>query len=55
MSKFKEKTGCLLVVNISFYLRGEPIICTPTDAFKCIAGTELKALAARNYLLIKEK
>ena len=41
ISKFKEKTGCPLVVNTSFNVRGEPIICTPTDAFKCFMGTEM--------------
>ncbi|MDC3089272.1 carbamoyltransferase, partial [Alphaproteobacteria bacterium] len=39
ISKFKEKTGCPLVVNTSFNVRGEPIVCTPTDAFKCFMGT----------------
>ena len=55
ISKFKEKTGCSLVVNTSFNVRGEPIICTPTDAFKCFMGTELDVLAVGNYLLIKEE
>ena len=44
ISKFKEKTGCPLVVNTSFNVRGEPIICTPTDAFKCFMGTEMDKL-----------
>jgi carbamoyltransferase len=52
--KFKEKTGCPLVVNTSFNVRGEPIVCTPTDAFKCFMGTELDVLAVGNYLLVKE-
>ena len=55
ISKFKEKTGCPLVVNTSFNVRGEPIVCTPTDAFKCFMGTELDVLAVGNYLLYKEK
>ena len=55
ISKFKEKTGCPLVVNTSFNVRGEPIICSPTDAFKCFMGTELEVLAIGNYLLIKEE
>lgn len=54
ISKFKEKTGCPLVVNTSFNVRGEPIICTPTDAFKSFMGTELDVLAVGNYLLFKE-
>ena len=55
ISKFKEKTNCPIVVNTSFNVRGEPIICTPTDAFKCFMGTELDVLAVGNYLLIKEE
>jgi carbamoyltransferase len=55
ISKFKEKTGCPLVTNTSFNVRGEPIICTPTDAFKCFMGTELDVLAVGNYLLVKEE
>ena len=55
ISKFKEKTGCPLVVNTSFNVRGEPIICTPTDAFKCFMGTELDVLAVGKHLLVKEQ
>jgi len=55
ISKFKEKTGCPIVVNTSFNVRGEPIICTPTDAFKCFMGTELDVLAIGSYLLKKEE
>lgn len=54
ISKFKEITGCPLVVNTSFNVRGEPIICSPTDAFKCFMGTELDVLAIGDYLLYKE-
>ena len=54
ISKFKEKTGCPIVVNTSFNVRGEPIICTPDDAFKCFMGTELDILVIENYLLFKE-
>ena len=55
ISKFKKKTGCSLVVNTSFNVRGEPIICTPTDAFKCFMGTEMDVLAVGNYVLYKEQ
>ena len=55
ISKFKEQTGCPLVVNTSFNVRGEPIICTPTDAFKCFMGTELDVLAVGSFLLLKEE
>ena len=55
ISKFKEKTGCPIVVNTSFNVRGEPIICSPTDAFKCFMGTEMDVLAVGNYLLYKQQ
>ena len=55
ISKFKEKTRCPLVVNTSFNVRGEPIVCTPTDAFKCFMGTEMDMLVIENYLLYKEQ
>ena len=55
ISKFKEKTGCPLVVNTSFNVRGEPIICTPKDAFKCFMGTEMDVLAVGNFVLYKEQ
>ena len=54
ISKFKEKTGCPIVVNTSFNVRGEPIICSPADAFKCFMGTEMDLLAVGNYILYKE-
>ena len=55
ISKFKEKTGCPLVVNTSFNVRGEPIICSPTDAFRCFMGTDMDVLSVGNYLLYKEQ
>lgn len=54
LSKFKELTGCPLIVNTSFNVRGEPIVCSPTDAFRCFMGTELDILVVGNYLLKKE-
>ncbi len=54
ISKFKDKTGIPLIVNTSFNVRGEPIVCTTTDAFKCFMGTELDLLAIGNFLMIKE-
>ena len=53
ISKFYEKTGCPLVVNTSFNIRGEPICCTPADAFKCFMGTELDVLSIGNCFLLK--
>jgi carbamoyltransferase len=55
ISKFKEKTGYPLIVNTSFNVRDEPIVCTPTDAFNCFMGTELDVLVIGNYILYKEQ
>jgi carbamoyltransferase len=55
ISKFKEKTGCSVVVNTSFNVRGEPIVGTPKDAFRCFMGTGLDLLAIGNFVLKKEK
>ena len=55
ISKFKEKTGCPMLVNTSFNVRGEPIVCTPSDAFKCFMGTGLDVLAIGNYILYKDE
>ena len=54
ISKFKEKTGCPIVLNTSFNIRGEPIVCSPKDAFKCFMGTGLDMIAIGNYLLEKK-
>ena len=53
ISKFKEKTGCPVIVNTSFNVRGEPIVNTPTDAFNCFMGTELDYLVIGNCVLDK--
>ena len=55
ISKFKEKTGCPVLVNTSFNVRGEPIVNTPTDAFNCLMGTELDYLVIGNCILDKKK
>ena len=55
ISRFNELTGCPLVVNTSFNVRGEPIVCSPEDAFRCFMGTELDVLALGNYLLFKDE
>ena len=55
VKKFKEKSGCPIVINTSFNVRGEPIVCTPKDAFGCFMGTELDILVVGNFLLIKEE
>jgi len=55
ISKFKEKTGCPVIVNTSFNVRGEPIVNTPTDAFNCFMGTELDYLVIGNCILDKSR
>ena len=51
---FQEKTGCPVIVNTSFNVRGEPIVCTPEDAFRCFMGTGIEILACGNSFLRKE-
>ena len=55
ISKFKEKTGCPVLINTSFNVRGEPIVNTPTDAFNCFMGTDLDYLVIGNCILDKTK
>ena len=55
ISKFKENTGCPIIVNTSFNVRGEPIVNTPTDAFNCFMGTDLDYLVIGNCVLDKNK
>lgn len=52
---FGTLTGCTVLVNTSFNVRGEPIICTPEDAFRCFMGTELDILVIGNILLVKSE
>ncbi|MBP7080746.1 MAG: carbamoyltransferase [Rhodocyclaceae bacterium] len=54
ISRFKELTGCPVLVNTSFNVRGEPIVCTPEDAFNCLMGTDIEFLAVGNCILKKE-
>ena len=53
ISRFKQATGCSVLVNTSFNVRGEPIVGTPEDAFRCFMGTEMETLAVGNCLLRK--
>jgi len=55
ISKFKEKTGCPVIINTSFNVRGEPIVNTPTDAFNCFMGTDLDYLVIGDCILDKSK
>jgi carbamoyltransferase len=54
LSRFKELTECPVIANTSFNVRGEPIVCTPEDAFRCFMGTELDILAIGNCILWKD-
>jgi carbamoyltransferase len=54
IKQFFDKTGCPVLVNTSFNVRGEPIVCNPEDAFKCFMGTELDILIIDNIILYKE-
>ena len=54
ISKFEEKTGCAVIINTSFNVRGEPIVCTPADAYKCFMRTDMDYLVLGNYILSKE-
>ncbi len=53
--RFKAITGCPVVVNTSFNVRGEPIVCTPEHAFRCFMGTEIEMLAVGNCILRKDE
>jgi carbamoyltransferase len=53
LSAFKERTGCPVLINTSFNVRGEPIVCTPEDAFRCFMNTEMDALAIGDCYLEK--
>ena len=55
ISSFKQKTGCPILVNTSFNVRGEPIVSSPEDAFRCFMGTEIELLVVGNCILIKEQ
>jgi carbamoyltransferase len=55
IGRFKQLTGCPVIVNTSFNVRGEPIVGSPEDAFRCFMGTEIEALAVGNCFLVKER
>ena len=52
--RFYERSGCPVLVNTSFNIRGEPIVCTPQDALRCFLGTEMDALVIEDFLLLKQ-
>ncbi len=53
LRKFKELTGCPMVINTSFNIRGEPIVCSPEDAFRCFMNTDMDMLVLENFVLRK--
>ncbi len=55
LEKFHEKTGCPVLINTSFNVRGEPIVCTPSDAYRCFMATNMDVLVLENFVLLKEE
>ena len=55
IAEFEKLTGCAVIVNTSFNVRGEPIVCTPEDAYRCFMRTEIDVLVLENCLLFKEE
>ncbi|HEY6507985.1 MAG TPA: carbamoyltransferase C-terminal domain-containing protein, partial [Vicinamibacterales bacterium] len=54
MGAFHRRTGCPVLVNTSFNVRGEPIVCTPEDAYRCFLGTEMDALVIDDFVIVKD-
>ena len=54
LAAFKEKTGCAVLVNTSFNVRDEPIVCTPEEAYRCFMATEMDILVLGNLIVLKE-
>ena len=55
LEAFERRTGCAVLVNTSFNVRGEPIVCSPRDAYRCFMRTEMDLLVLEDCLLVKEK
>ena len=55
LKRFEVRTGCPVLINTSFNVRGEPIVCTPEDAYHCFMGTEMDALVLENFVLLKDE
>jgi len=55
IKNFRDKTGCPVIINTSFNIRGEPIVCRPEEAYKCFMYTEMDALVLENFVLLKEE
>jgi carbamoyltransferase len=55
LTAFDEKTGCPVLINTSFNVRGEPIVCTPEDGYRCFMGTNMDVLVLENFVLLKNE
>jgi carbamoyltransferase len=55
IKKFEEKTGCPVIINTSFNVRGEPIVCTPLQSYTCFMRTEMDILVIEDFILCKEE
>jgi len=55
ISRFKEKTGCPVIINTSFNIRGEPIVCSPEHAYRCFMATDMDVLVLQNQILLKSE
>jgi carbamoyltransferase len=55
MTAFKAKTGCPVIINTSFNIRGEPIVCSPQDAYRCFLATNMDVLVLENQILYKHE
>ena len=55
MKAFENLTGCPVIVNTSFNVRGEPIVCTPSDAYRCFMATDMDVLVLEDFVLRKDK
>ncbi len=53
--RFRERTGCPVVINTSFNVRGEPMVCTPEEAYRCFMATHMDALVIEDFLLLKDE
>ncbi len=54
LERWYARTGCPVLINTSFNVRGEPIVCTPDDAYRCFMATNMDALVLENFLVLKE-
>ncbi len=52
---FERKTGCPVIINTSFNVRGEPIVCTPEDAYRCFMATNMDVLVLERFVLLKDE